>query len=110
MHATFDGQGGRCLALHMPLADFLSTGMIQQQARLNLCTSTDLVADRLPPGTDHGDDDELEQAVAEACEAASDYAVSAVRLESSDLLFARQRLCPDHGLRLVPAGDPQLVA
>jgi hypothetical protein len=78
--------------LDMPLSDFLTSRLLQRQARLAMCTPAELLASHLREDTDLQDSEELGLALAEACEAATDFSVSHVVLDPADLHFAGTRL------------------
>lgn len=78
-------------SVRLPLEDFLESGLVRDRARTAMCTPEELVADHLPP-FDQDDGDEMREAIAEACEWATEGDASAIRLDENDLKFARVRL------------------
>ena len=92
MQALFESPRGRSVELDMPLSDFLATRLMQRRARAALCTPGELVVGHLPPDYPTFDPEELGLALAEACETATEFAVSRVRLNHADVRFAQRRL------------------
>jgi hypothetical protein len=76
--------------LMLPLEDFLNSGHMRSRALVTMTSPEDLLTDHLPP-FDCGDEDETKQAFAEACEVASDHALSKVRLDDGDLRFVHDK-------------------
>ena len=93
MNALFEGVNHAVLAMNLPLATFLRTQPMREQARRHHATVTQLICDHVRAGVDSEDDEELAQAYAEACMLASDFVVHQVRLSDEDLCFVRERFC-----------------
>ena len=92
MQAVFESQRGHSVELSMPLSEFLATRLMQRQARAALCTPGELVVGYLPVDYATLDSEELSLALAEACETATEFAVSHVKLNQADVRFAQRRL------------------
>ena len=92
MHAMFDSPRGHRVMLSMPLSDFLGSRLIQRQARAAMCTPGELVTGYLPVDPQVLDSEELALALAEACEAATGFSVTNVRLDERDLRYAQRHL------------------
>ena len=108
MHAVAAISGRDPVQLELSFEDFLYSGVMHRQARAAMCSADDLILDHLPP-FDCGDPEEVREAFAEACEQASDCAVSRVKLDDDDLLFTRQHFIESRPFRLL-IGDPPLAA
>jgi hypothetical protein len=92
MQALFENARGHSVELDMPLSDFLATRLMERRARAALCTPGELVAGYLPVDYATLDSEELSLALAEACETATEFAVSRVKLNRADVRFAQRRL------------------
>jgi hypothetical protein len=92
MQALFENARGRSVELAMPLSDFLATRLMEKRARAALCTPGELVVGYLPVDYATLDSEELSLALAEACETATEFTVSRVRLNRADVRFAQRRL------------------
>ena len=92
MQALFETERGHSVELDMPLGDFLATRLMQRRARAALCTPGELVVGYLPVDYATLDSEELSLALAEACETATEFAVSHVKLNHADVRFAQRRL------------------
>ncbi len=76
----------------MPLSEFLASRLMQQRARAAMCTPGELVVGYMPIEGPVLDSEELALALAEACEAATEFSVNHVRLDQRDLRYAQRRL------------------
>jgi len=92
MQALFENQRGHSVELDMPLSDFLATRLMEHRARAAMCTPGELVAGYLPVDAGVLDSEELSLALAEACEAATEFSVTHVRLDRADLRYAHRHL------------------
>ena len=92
MQALFENQRGHSVELDMPLSEFLATRLMQRRARAALCTPGELVVGHLPGGYDSLDSEELSLALAEACETATEFTITRVKLNRADVRFAQRRL------------------
>lgn len=92
MQALFDSPRGHRVALSMPLSEFLASRLMEKRARAALCTPGELVVGYLPVDCAVLDSEELALALAEACEAATEFSVSHVHLDRRDLRYAQRRL------------------
>ncbi len=99
MHALVMRRGFAPLQLELPFEDFLASGVMRRQAQVAMCSPDDLVYDHLPAFD--WDDDEIREAFAEACEQASENAVSKVKLDDDDLLFVRRHFLGPDKMRLI---------
>ena len=108
MHAVAAISGRGPVQLELSFEDFLYSGVMRRQAQVAMCSPDDLIVDHLP-AFDCGDADEVREAFAEACEQASDCAVSGVKLDDDDLLFTRRHFIESRPFRLL-IGDPPLAA
>ena len=75
--------------VRLPPEDFLQSNLVRQRARTAMCTPEELVSDHLPP-FDPEDSDEMREALAEACEWATEGDASAIQLDEEDVRFARK--------------------
>jgi hypothetical protein len=82
-------RGRTPVTMELSFEDFLCSGLMQRQAKAAMCSADDLVTDYLPD-FDCSNPDEVREAFAEACEQASEYAVSQVRLDDDDEKFVQQ--------------------
>ena len=89
MKAKFATVNNRQLELDIPFEDFLCSGVMRRQALLNMCEPADVISDYLSPGTDLDDPMELRESFAEACELATEHALSSVVFDENDILFIR---------------------
>ena len=92
MQALFENLRGHTVELDMPLSDFLATRLMEKRARAALCTPGELVVGYLPIDYATLDSEELSLALAEACETATEFAVSQVKPNQADVRFAQRRL------------------
>ncbi len=90
MKAFFQGPNRRQFALQTTFEDFLASGVMRRQALLNMCQPQDVIADYLSPSADLDDPMELRETFAEACELATEGAVSSVELDAADISFIHQ--------------------
>ncbi|MBT7912988.1 hypothetical protein HN588_03675 [Candidatus Bathyarchaeota archaeon] len=95
MQAQITGPNRCSLELHMGLDDFIASGQMAMLSKVNLCSPEELLIDHLPEGLDWDDDQEVETAFAQACEMATQVAVSRVRLDEQDICFIREELIPN---------------
>jgi hypothetical protein len=114
--------GNRSVVATMSLTDFLEGPVMSHLAALNNgCSPVDILRDYLPGDITEMDDDCFAQALEEACVQAASFVpagadpvefleLQQVRLCPADLVAARQRLLPNHGLRLVGMEPAPLVA
>ncbi|OGV64624.1 MAG: hypothetical protein A3K19_29805 [Lentisphaerae bacterium RIFOXYB12_FULL_65_16] len=98
MQAVFSTANGRPLNLHVRFQDFLHSPVIRRPAATAMCEPQDLIRDFVRV-TD-SDPDELRDAVAEAVMLATDYAVTNVELDRSDLAFVRRHFAHGTPLRV----------
>jgi len=92
MQALFDSPRGRRVEIRMPLSEFLASRLMEKRARAALCTPGELVVGYLPVDCAVLDCEELALALAEACEAATEFSVTHIRLDGRDLRYAQRRL------------------
>ena len=97
---------GRTGKTRVSLSGFLASGRLRILAMSQGCSPEALLVEHLPEIYDTGDDDELAQAIGEACELVTDYAVNHVRAEKDDIAFFRQHLCCLAGWSLFSNSDP----
>ncbi len=110
MQAMFNGANNASLFLTIPLEDFLSSGPMFRQSQAAMCEPEELLLDFVSQDLDWDSDEEMGSAFAEACILASDHAVSKVDLCRSDVAFIKRHFAPNHGMRLVTGGWPELIA
>lgn len=91
MKAYFNAPNRRQFELRIPFEDFLTSGVMRQQALLNMCQPADVIADYLSPSADLDDPMELRETFAEACEMATDHALADVEFDDRDILFIRRQ-------------------
>lgn len=109
MHISFQTLHGRTLTLNLDVEQFLQGPVMSHLAALqNDVDPAEIIRDYLPPDVDDTDDEELVQAVQEACMLAVgvDYpegpatvhhaTITDVTVEDTDLPFIRQHLLADH--------------
>ena len=108
MRAITSTGNGYPVQLELSFEDFLYSGVMHRQARVAMCSASDLISDHLP-AFDCGDNDELREAFAEACEQASDYRVSKVSLDDRDVEFVMQNFFGRENLRVVDEWLPEAV-
>ncbi len=110
----------------MPFPDFLEGPLMSRLAALNNdCPPAEIIRDYLPTGLEEADDEELAQAVAEACTSACGLEpapripmrggpaleVTGVQVEAEDIPAIRQMLLSPTGLHLLePVGFEPLPA
>lgn len=92
MQALFDSPRGHRVQLELPLREFLGSRLMQHQAGIAMCTPNELIAGYLPADPAALDAEEFGLALAEACEAATEFSVSHVRLDERDLRYAQRHL------------------
>jgi hypothetical protein len=108
MHISFETLNGRTLTLSLDVEQFLLGPVMSHLAQMqNDCDPAEIIRDYLPPELDADDDEELMQAVEEACmlavgvdhphaDTAVHYAViTDVVVEPTDLPYIRQHLLAD---------------
>jgi len=92
MKAYFNAPNSRKFELRIPFEDFLASGVMRQQALLNMCEPEDVLRDYVSPDADLDDPMELRETFAEACEMATEHAISQVRFDADDILFIRRHI------------------
>ncbi|MCK5805303.1 MAG: hypothetical protein KAI66_20910, partial [Lentisphaeria bacterium] len=102
MQAQLAAPNDSAFQFDMSLESFLASGGMSVSAKARFCSPEDLVLDHIPVDLDWEDDDELGAAFAQACQVASDDAVTHVSIANQDLRYIRGHLLPT--LRLWPAG------
>ena len=107
MQAIVDSVTGNSMQMQLSFEDFMESGHMKNLSKVNMCSPYDLVLDHLP-GFDPGDGEEVREAFAEACEEASEYGVQKVKLDDSDVEFARRQFLENRRFKVV--GDEPLFA
>ena len=98
MQTMFSGKAP--FQMKLGFEDFLYSGLVRRQSMVAMCEPEDLIMDHLP-SFDWGDDEEISEAFAEACEEAVEYQIDKVHMDNNDLEFIRRHFARPDRLRLV---------